>query len=277
LKGGFVLYNGKFHKESEVLFSSVDAFRVEVGVKEVFRTEDNEILFADKVYENLLKACGAVNIPLPDDFDMSGNRLKKDVSRLLNKNKYYLAGRVTVRLFPGEKATDCLLDAREVKRGYYPINSSGLLLGFYGGNRKNISQFSRFEISSRFLWAVAASEAKAKNRDNMILFNSNDFACESIGASFAYIKGERIVFPDSSLGGYYSVLSDSVKSCAVNCGLDVEFSDRITSDDLLDADEIFMIDNSLGIQKVLGLESRRYYSTITEKIAAKLSLMAANI
>jgi hypothetical protein len=51
-------------------------------------------------------------------------------------------------------------------------------------------------------------------------------------------------------------------------------ADKITCGDLLDADEMFLIDNCTGIQKVLGLESRRYYSKITEKLASELRRMA---
>lgn len=276
MKGGFVLYNGRFFKEDELLFSASDAATIEIGIKEIFRTVNNEILFANHVYENILQACAATSIPVPEDFDITGNRLKKDVSRLLNKNKYYLAAEVMVRLFPGEKSTGCLIISRELNRGYYPLNTSGLLLGFYNSNKKNLSKLSRFEIGSRYLWVLAGSEATAKNKQNMILFDNRDCACECIGSSFAYIKEREIIFPDPGFGGYQSVLVEPVKECAVNRGLSVRVSESITDEDILDADEIFVIDNSLGILKVLGLESRRYYSIVTEEIASELGIMAAN-
>ena len=43
---------------------------------------------------------------------------------------------------------------------------------------------------------------------------------------------------------------------------------------MLEADELFLMDNCLGIQKVLGLEERRFYSIKTEAIARKFTELA---
>ena len=61
---------------------------------------------------------------------------------------------------------------------------------------------------------------------------------------------------------------------AEQCGFKIIEKNEISYEDLLHADEMFLIDNCLGIQLVLGLNSRRYYTTGTANIALKLSEIA---
>jgi branched-subunit amino acid aminotransferase/4-amino-4-deoxychorismate lyase len=108
----------------------------------------------------------------------------------------------------------------------------------------------------------------------MILLNHEGNACEAIGCSFAFIKNDFLYFPTPESGGYQSKFIKQVVSSAELCGLKASPKDEISTDDLLDADEIFLIDNCLGIQKVLGIGNRRYYSRKTIAIAQKFSEMA---
>jgi branched-subunit amino acid aminotransferase/4-amino-4-deoxychorismate lyase len=62
--------------------------------------------------------------------------------------------------------------------------------------------------------------------------------------------------------------------CAEQCGFKIVEKEEISHEDLLQADELFLADNCLGVQLVLGLNSRRYYTTVSASIALKLSEMA---
>ena len=63
-------------------------------------------------------------------------------------------------------------------------------------------------------------------------------------------------------------------NAARQCGFEPVFRENIGSEELLEADELFLMDNCLGIQKVLGLEERRFYSIKTEAIARKFTELA---
>lgn len=274
MKAGFVLYNGKFRKSEELLFHGNELFRLELGLKEAFRTEDNEILFFNANYGHIVDACTNLNFSLPEDFDASGNRLRRDVSRLLNKNKLYLASRVIVHLFPSPTGTDCLLTAEAIPRGFYPLNEKGLLVDSFEEGSKAESSLSSFEVGSRFLWSLAAAAAYRKGMQSMLIRNRKGFVCEAIGVSFGFIKNHVVYFPGTAAGGYASVLTGAVRECARLAGFTVTDINEIADAKLLDADELFLIDNCLGIQSVIGFRNRRYYNHKTKEIVLRLQEMA---
>jgi branched-subunit amino acid aminotransferase/4-amino-4-deoxychorismate lyase len=70
------------------------------------------------------------------------------------------------------------------------------------------------------------------------------------------------------------VLTDAVREAARQAGFMTVESDRIAPADLEKAEEVFLIDNALGIQWVMGIGNRRYYNTKTFEVVKKLQLLA---
>jgi branched-subunit amino acid aminotransferase/4-amino-4-deoxychorismate lyase len=272
VKGGYILLNGTFHREKDLLYSSLDLHRLGEGIKESFRAENNLILFAEDNCNYLLKAISEIGFTVPKEWDLP--RLRHDVSRLLNKNHLFLAARVHICFFPRTDQTDYLLYAEEIPRGYYPLNEPGLMIDFYDEGLKSDTRLNCFEASSRFLWISAAKRALSKSKHNLIIFNNKGNACEGISASFCYIKDDTAVFPASDSFGYQPPLNEKIIKCAKSCGFKISRGNEISREDLLNAEEIFLIDNCLGIQKVLGLGDRRYYSQKTTSLALKLKELA---
>ncbi len=272
MKGGFILFNGRFYPEPEALFSSTDLFRLNSGIRGSIRTENNLVMFAEENFNFLINSLLAIGLPIPVDWDLS--RFKRDVSRLLNKNHLFLAAKVVVNLIPGTSGTDYLLFAEELTRGFFPLNEGGLLIDFYKEGLKSRSTASPYEPSSRFLWMTATRTALLTAQHNLIISNSDGFACESIGGTFGYLIDHAAVFPAPESLGYSPPLLGVVMECAEQCGYKIIENKEIRHEELLNADELFLIDNSLGILPVLGLSSRRYYMTGTIAVAAKLSKVA---
>jgi branched-chain amino acid aminotransferase len=255
-----------------LLFSSSDLQRLGKGIKESFRAENNVILFAEDNYTYLLKVISAIGFTVPKDWDLS--RLKHDVSRLLNKNHLFLAARIRIYFFQGIEKTDYIMCAEEIPRGYYPLNEPGLMIDFYHEGVKSETSLNLFEASSRFLWISAAERAQSISKHNLIIFNTKGYACEGISSSFCYLQDQTAVFPSVDSMGYQPPLNSTIIKCAKGCGFKVSLRKDISQEDLLNAEELFLIDNCLGILKVLGLGNRRYYSNKTTAIALKLKEFA---
>jgi branched-chain amino acid aminotransferase len=198
----------------------------------------------------------------------------RDVSRLLNKNHFFLAAKVVIHLIPGTSGTDYLLTAEEIPAGFYPINDAGLLIDFYDEGAKAPSIYHAYEPSSRFLWIAATRAALSELKSNLILSNNDGFACESIGGTFGYLIDGTAIFPHQDAQGYSPPILGVIMECAEQYGFEIIEKKDIRHEDLLQADELFLIDNCFGIQLVLGLSSRRYYTTGATNIAVRLSEMA---
>lgn len=274
MKGGFFLLNGKFHKEDEAVFSLADLPGAMEGFSEAFRAEHNEILFTQSISKHLLATAASTDEDLTGYIDAEGRLLRKDVSRLLNKNKLYLAARIEIRIFPSDTGIHILLQAEEIKKGYYPVQEPGLLLSFFRDRLKEIQPTSAYSSTGFLVRQGARRLAEAINKPNMILLNTGGYACESLTGSFGYLNRETVVFPSAGSGGYRCAILNEVIRCTKEAGFQTAERDKITVDELLHAEEIFLFDACNGIQKVLGLEEQRYFSTKTQLIAAKLSLLA---
>jgi len=272
MKGGYNLFNGKFFRESDPLFTGADLIRLNSGICESFRAENNRVIFARENFNFLIDSLSAMEISAPADWNYP--RFVKDVSRLLNKNHLYLSAKVVIHLIPGISGTDYLMTAEEMENSFFSVKDSGLLIDFYDDGAKGRSNYSNYEPSSRSLWTMAARSASLQSKHNYILLNNKGFACESIGGSFGYLSGQTAVFPSLESQGYFPPIANVVKGCAEEAGYRIVEKTEITRSDLLDADELFLMDNCLGIQPVLGLYARRYYTTGTMTISAKLSEIA---
>jgi branched-subunit amino acid aminotransferase/4-amino-4-deoxychorismate lyase len=272
LKGGYIILNGRFYRENEPVFSGIDLGRLSNGVTESLRAENNLVLFAEANYNFLINSLKSIHLPPPNDWTLS--RFASDISRLLNKNHFYLAAKVNVQFFPGPTGTDYLLTSEELQRGFYPVNDTVLLMDFYRDGSKTSTANFAFEPANRFLWTAAKRVAQNLSKHNLILLNHEDWACETIGGSFGYIKEGMAIFPSPRLQGYRPPIMGVVIECARQSGLKILQKTDIGRDDLIHADELFLIDNCLGVQLILGLGSERYYTTKSTSIALKLNEIA---
>jgi branched-subunit amino acid aminotransferase/4-amino-4-deoxychorismate lyase len=274
MMGGYFLLNGRFHKEEEAVFTLEDFTCQTNGFREQFRSEHNEALFAPSICHHLIATAETAGIDLTGWIDPDGKLLRKDVSRLLNKNKFYLAAKIEIWIFPSIDRINLLLRAKACERGYYPLKEPGLLLSIYRERLKEIAPYPAFATTGIFLRQKAAQTAQTLGQPNIILLNTRGFACECIDGSFAILSENCVTFPSALSGGYRSAILPKVIVAAHEAGFQTIEKEEITPDELLLAEELFLFDSSNGIQTVLGLEDRRYFGTKTQWIARKFSALA---
>ncbi len=274
MKGGYFLYNGRFFKESEAVFTLSDLENRTSGFSESFRAEYNEVLFLVSVSAHIIASANSIGMDPTGVADAGGKLLQKDVSRLLNKNKLYQAAKVTIRIFPSDNQINTILTAEEIEKGYYPLKEPGLLLSFYKDQRKEAKPEFTYSPSGFFVQKSAERYASDFNEPDMIILNSEGFACESLGGSFAFIDKGMVYFTSGSSGGYKCAIRDEVVKSVKKAGFNPQDTENITRENLLGAEEVFLFDACHGIRNVLGLEDQRYFSTKTRLISAELTSLA---
>ena len=274
MKGGFFLLNGQFCKENEPVFRLADFDDRVGGFKEFFRAEHNEILFPESISAQLLATAWSIDMDLTGQLDPAGRILRKDVSRLLNKNHLYHAAKIEIQIYPGANQLNILLRASEIEKGYYPVKEPGLLISFYSDQLKDIRPNACYATFGLYFQQACIRAAREQNKPNMLLLNKDGYVCESIGGSFAFTINGTVYFVAENSGGYHCALKEEVIKSVKEAGFKPAEKENITTDDLLQAEELFLFDACNGIQKVLGLEDRRYFSTKTSLIAEKLTFLA---
>jgi len=274
MKGGFFLLDGRFHKEGDAVFSLAELDCHAEGFTEHFRAEHNEVLFLESIVHHLTATASTLGLEIEEIVGADGRLLRKDVSRLLNKNKLYLAARIGIHIYPSGDKIHCILYAEEMERGYYPLKEPGLLLSFYRNHQKETEPGAGYVTSGFLVRQGAKRQADEQQRTDQILLNKEGNCCETIHGSFAYRSKKMLTFPSAASGGYRCAILEEVVQSVRKAGFQATEKERITPDDLLEAEELFLFDACNGIQKVLGLEDQRYFSTSTPQIAARLAEMA---
>ena len=260
MKGGYFLFNGQFHKEGDAVFTLADLSQRALGFSEIFRAEHNEILFPHAISAHLFATAENAGLEISGTIGPEGRLLQKDVSRLLNKNKFYLAARIGIQFYRSGDKINCILTAEEIERGYYPYYEPGLLLSFYD-----------IQTAGSFSFQNSPLLAGEQNKPDLIIINSSGFTCRSLFCSIAYIEKDQVFFTtESSVRNKCAILEEIFKS-AKDVGLEPMEKENVTPEMLLEADEVFLFDTCNGIQKVLGLEDRRYFSPKTKLIAKRLA------
>jgi branched-subunit amino acid aminotransferase/4-amino-4-deoxychorismate lyase len=274
MKGGYFLRNGRFYKEDESVFTLTEFKKGGEGFCESFRAEHNEVLFPESIAAHLVATAFTIGIDLVGIIDPDGRLLRKDVSRLLNKNKLYLAARIEVQIYPADDQINLILNAKEIERGFYPVKEPGLIVSFYNDLLQPIQVTSAYATMGKFVRRSAGRMAEELNQPNMIILNSQGNCCESINGSFAFLNNDLLIFPAAGSGGYRCAILKKIIQSAKDAGFHVGERDNINPEELLQAEELFLFDSCNGIQKVLGLEDRRYFSPKTKIIAGKFSELA---
>ena len=274
MKGGYFLLNGQFYRESDSIFGLSDlAGRVE-GFREAFRAESNEILFQESVSRHILATAETTGTDLSGLIDPDGRLLRKDVSRLLNKNKLYLSAKIDIQIYSVNHKINILLQASELERDFYPVQDPGSIISFYRHHLLDITPASAYSTAGLFVRQSAARAAKELNQPTIILLDREGNACESLHGSFAILNDKEVTFLSENSGGYRCAITDEVIRSVQKAGYQTIEKERISTEELLEAEELFLFDTCHGIQKVLGLEDRRYFSTKTQIIAEQLSGLA---
>jgi hypothetical protein len=274
MKGGFFLLNGLFQKEQEAVFTLSDLKNRKEGFSEFFRAEENEVLFVETISEHLIASAEAVGLDLSTSLDPQDKVLRRDVSRLLNKNKLYLAAEIEIQIYPSDSMLNIQFNAREVARGFYPLPDQGLLLSIYHDSMEVIGSSPSYSAFCELRWMIARRRNALSAKTNVLVFNKAGHACESVGGSFAYIQNEEVFFPSAETGGYLCAIRQQVRESAALAGFQIKESSIITAGDLLNAEEIFLFDSCNGIRKVIGLQEQRYFNTKTQLIAEQLTRLA---
>ncbi len=271
MKGGYFLRNGRFNREDEAVFSLEELSQRTDGFSEYFRAEHNEILFAEAVCSHLHAAATSIGVDLTELLKFDGRLLRRDVSRLLNKNKLYQAAKIHIQIYPAMGQNQILLSAQEIEKGYYPISEPGLILSFFRDYLVEDNASTPFLEAGFFVRKAALRRARELNQSEMILLNGEGCACQTIHGSFAYLEEGTLFFTSNRPGAYNCAIRETIMLCAKESGFTPQVKETITTEELLQAEELFLYDDCNGIRKVLGLEDERYYSTKTQLIATRLS------
>lgn len=261
----FLLFNGQLvQADSFSLSANNRSFRYGDGIFETIRCRKGHPLWLDYHVKRLHSSAKILGIVPPES--LINDDLQQSISRLLEKNGHTLGARVRLTFFrseggfyyPENNQGHYLMESNELVQENYLLNTKGLYVDVYPGERKIAGSLSSIKSTSAILYVLASRYARENGWDDALILNDKGFVAEATSSNVFMVAENRLYTPATDQGGVEGVMKKVIMDIALKKGLQVSEC-ALTLNDLLKADEIFLSNTIKGIQWIKGIQHKRFY------------------
>jgi branched-chain amino acid aminotransferase len=211
-----------------------------------------------------------LNRPVPPLFN-NENELFRIIKRLLNRMRYFRSGIITIHIFAGKVETHFLIKAVAFDDFVFPISKKGLQINHSELVKFSKNPFSKYGFFNVPLWNIAEVPLVNTSLTNTIFFNENNSVTECIGANIFAVKGRELFTPAVDTGCYIDTIRSFILEAGAGCSLKIIENSRLTKEELIQMNEIFIASEEKGIEWVMGIQNRRFVHQISDEVQLKLN------
>ena len=268
--------NGKILAENEKVISiNSRGVRYGDGLFETMKSRNGTLLLANDHFERLWFGMELLQFKTPTHF--SAQKFQNEILYLLGKNGHHDLARIRLTVIRGDGGLfDEISNTPEYVIQTWPLdmsaeewNSSGLVLGIYPDARKSCDKFSNVKHNNFLLYVMAALYAKKQKWNDAVVLNTEGNICDTAIANIFMVKDSIIYTPSLDEGCIAGVLRKNILSQLSANSIPVREA-KITADDLLNADEVFLSNSIQNIRWVQSINGKDYSNAFTRKIYSPL-------
>lgn len=265
----FIIINGEIIKKQETGFKSFFWDEPFIITQKIWFGFGGIPLFHENI-QNIKAALIKLNSEIPDLLN-DEPELFRITKRMLNKNRFFRSGIITIQVFIGQVKSNLIVSSFAFPEFDFPLSKQGLLINFSECEKYSLNPLNQFTFFNAPFWKFA----KAKNQEtvfnNSIFLNEKEAVCNCISSNIFVIKGSVLYTPSVETGCYIDSLRSIVLETSKKLNLKVEESDCIGKSEVFQMDEIFLAGEEHGIQMVLGVENKRFVQYYSRSIHEKLN------
>lgn len=271
----FISLNGQIHNHDDLLFSMHNrAFRYGDGLFESMRMSDGRIRFLDMHAERLQAGMKALRFTNAES--LNAGLIEAEVASLARKNKIFKEARIRLTVFrndgglysPVKNTYSSLIEIYPLEHGYQ-WSRKGLIIDVYDEVRKDYGLLSGFKTNNSLAYVLAGVYKTEKRVDECVVLNSAGNMVEATTSNLFLVKNKEIFTPALSEGCVDGTMRKVVIQMARDLSIPLHQA-RLKPEHLQAADEIFLSNAVHGIQWVVGLGEKRFYSKITRQLFDRL-------
>lgn len=205
-------------------------------------------------------------IKTPDFLQLEAKELRRQIERQLVKNKYFKEVRIRLSFFRQAENVSYLIETFPLDESFMKPQGNGFELELFKQIHKSDSEISALQLGSESIWKIAVASV---NTDEIlpVIQNANHCILETPGANIFLIKGKYVFTPHPSTGCYINPAKRTVAQAAQKLNMNFEEPDELYEEDLMDADEVFVANDLMGIQLIRGFGMKRYFRKQGQVIA----------
>ena len=276
LSTGFFNFNGQlFSPDSKVFGTSNRAFRYGDGLFETMRMIDGNLMFYKYHMERLFKGMNALKLNYHKAFDVEF--IASEIFSLARANKIYKNARVRFSVFredggwytPEKNTFQYLIEIQALEESSYTAEK-GLIVDVYSELRKDFTSISSLKTINALPYVLAGVYRKENQLDECILLNRENNIVESISSNVFLVKENKIYTPAISEGCIDGVMRKVVIDIIKKKKLQL-LETKLPVALLEHSDEIFLTNTIKGIQSVVGIGNKRYFSRLSKELLQELN------
>ncbi|HKJ40954.1 MAG TPA: aminotransferase class IV [Sunxiuqinia sp.] len=203
---------------------------------------------------------------IPSLLHHEGTDLKRQIERLLMKNKFYKSAVIQLYFIENNDSLSVIIDAEPVATTSYLLNKNGLKVAGYNKLTKGISALSTLELGSNPYWKIINSDPEKQIVDELLLMNHQQTYLEAPRKNLYVVTGNTISTPSPKTGAFIDVSQDHIRKTSLQMGLNFQFVEQLKEDDLFEADELFLANSITGIEWIKAFKHKRYFNKVIQKL-----------
>lgn len=249
-----------------VLLSSNRAYRYGDGLFETMRLKYGNMVLGKYHFSRLFESMALLKYVIPPQLDQA--TLEHNIIELSHLNNCTSGARIRLSVFRGNGSlseagnqAEYIIECEKLEHSY-SLNETGLRIDIFPFAQKSRDAFSNLKSAS-YLQSVMASLFAAEHQlDDCILLNCLDEIAETSISNIFIVQDEKILTPGPSEGCVHGVMRRYLIEVLQDTGYDIEET-RITAEDLVQADEVFLTNSIRGIQWVGHFRDKNYGNKLT--------------
>lgn len=213
---------------------------------------------------------------LPDEFRLP--EFKIQLEKLLNRNRLFKGSWIHLLIIPVFPSTEldcspsfsCIGITEAIESDDFPLNQKGLTIGVSEKYHNTADPFISSMIRSPLRSLLIRQEAVYNGWDEIILTDQKGYLSEASESNIFIKIRDMVITPSSSNNCFPRIMTGIIKGMIPQAGFTLTVSEKITVQDLMTADEVFLTDDINGVRWVLGYQNKRFYRKISSVLHEEL-------
>ncbi len=282
----YINCNGEYCRAEENAISVYNrAFKYGDALFETMFASGSEIPLYNEHIKRLVKSMMVLKMEIPVKLSLEAKVLQQEITRLLTKNKFFTSSKVRLTVFrqdggnyvPTTNNVSYIVETEKLAIANFEVLKSGLKIDVFTEIKKPINIFANMKTANSLLYVMAGIYQQKKNLDEVIILNQNNNICESVTSNVFVVKADKIYTPALSEGCIEGVMRQAILQLAKENNMEIIENTLLTTDNLLQADEIFLTNAVQGIRWVAAFQNRRYFNKISKYLTFLLNNKYLNI
>ena len=247
-------------------------FRYGYGIFETMLVKHGCICFADRHRNRMKGGLDVLGLKRPLHFDR--DLFDRHIPATVKKNGLGEACRVRVQLFGGHggifdhlsDGVQFVIECLPVSDTVTHLNENGLVVGIAEGIAKTTDTTANLKACNAMIYVLAANQAREHRWNDALIPNTYGRIAESTIANLFLVKDGVVSTPPLAEGCVAGIIREVILEA-----MPETVCRPISTDDLLDADEIFLTNAVKRVKWVRTFGDNQYHCEVAKHVAATIN------